>query len=201
MTAAQVLPEACRSVAAVVAAAADLDPHAPTPCRDYDALTLGAHFVGTTGAFVRAGRDHALDPEDPWGSAAEVPAESWADRLVDHLELIPRAWADPDAWTGSVATGSAEMPAQAIGEMALIEVVLHGWDLARASDQVLPASAELAQELLRCVAETAPMGRKYGAYAGEVEVPPDASLLDRALALAGRDPNWAPPTGGDTAES
>ncbi len=36
------------------------------------------------------------------------------------------------------------------------------------------------------------MFRKYDAFAAPVQVPADAPVLDQALALAGRDPQWKP---------
>ncbi|MBA3250347.1 MAG: hypothetical protein H0T66_08615 [Geodermatophilaceae bacterium] len=55
--------------------------------------------------------------------------------------------------------------------------------------QVDPDTAEAA---LRVVTETAELGRQMGAYGPEVPVSPDATAFDRALGLAGRDPNWRP---------
>ena len=82
------------------------------------------------------------------------------------------------------------MPARALGEMLLIEVILHGWDVARASGQEVEISDALGAEVLRCVSATADQGREFQAYGPEVEVAEDASDLDKALGLAGRDPNW-----------
>ena len=82
------------------------------------------------------------------------------------------------------------MPARALGEMLLIEVILHGWDVARASGQEVEISDALGAEVLRCVSATADQGRELHAYGPEVAVADDASDLDKALGLAGRDPNW-----------
>jgi uncharacterized protein (TIGR03086 family) len=81
------------------------------------------------------------------------------------------------------------MPARSLGEMALIEVLLHGWDVARATDQQVDVSDALGAELLRCVAETADLGRQVGAYGTAVPVADNASDFAKALGLAGRTPN------------
>ena len=54
----------------------------------------------------------------------------WAGQLADQVEARGQAWSRPEAWTGSV--DGAQMPAQAVGELALLELLLHGWDVARA---------------------------------------------------------------------
>lgn len=187
---AEVLPEAGRAVAAAIRAGADADLSAPTPCHDWDLRTLAKHFVGTTGAFVRAGRDRALDPDDPWGSSAQLDEADWSGQLAGQVEAMAEAWSDPGAWDGSVE--GAPMPAMAIGELGFIELMLHGWDVARAAGQPLEVSDAVGAELLRCLEPTLEQGRQMDVYADPVEVPADASALDRALGLAGRDPRWTP---------
>jgi uncharacterized protein (TIGR03086 family) len=178
------------AVAAAVRASAGADLASPTPCGDWDLRTLVRHFVGTSGAFVRAGRDKALDPDDPWGSNAVLDESDWAGQLADRVEAAGQAWSRPEAWTGSV--DGAQMPAQAVGELALLELLLHGWDVARAGHQDLDVSAELGVELLRCLEPTLEQGRQFEVYGAPVSVTPDAAPFDRALGLAGRDPAWRP---------
>lgn len=188
MTTRELLPEACTTIRSVVSAAADASPQAPSPSHG-DVQGLARHFVGTTGAFVRAGSG-ALDPSDPWG--AHVTVGDWVAELTANLEAIAPAWSEPGSWSGAIDTGGGQMPAQAIGEMALIEVILHGWDLARATGQELAISDALAAELLEVVSATAEQGRQFKAYGPEVETDPDATDLAKALGLSGRNPAWTP---------
>lgn len=177
---------ACSTMSAVARRAAGGDPAAPTPCTEFDLATLVKHFVGTSGAFVAAGSG-ALDPDDPWGSKVTV-RDDWSTQLADQLDRAGAVWARADTWDGAVK--NSPMPAAALGEMGLIEVVLHGWDLARATGQTVTLDPETAAEVRRCVADTAEQGRQFEAYGPEVEVADDAGDLDRALGLAGRDPAW-----------
>jgi len=185
-TTAHAFQSACTTISAVARAAADGDPAAPTPCSDFDLATLAGHFIGTSGAFAQAGSG-ALDRADPWGSKTAVD-DDWSAQLVDHLDRAGAAWGRPEVWDGEVE--NSPMPAAALGEMGLIEVVLHGWDLAKATGQTVTLDDDVAAEVLRCVADTAEQGRQFEAYGPEVKVPDDASDLDRALGLAGRDPAW-----------
>lgn len=182
------MPKAGATVAAAVRGGAGADLAGQTPCNDWDLRTLLRHFVGTSGAFVRAGRTKALDPDDPWGSNATLDEQSWADQLAGQVEAMGLAWNRPEAWTGSIQ--GAQMPAPAIGELGLIELMLHGWDVARATGQSLRVSEEIGAELLRCLEPTLDQGREFEVYGPEVTVAPDAPSFVKALGLSGRDPDW-----------
>jgi uncharacterized protein (TIGR03086 family) len=183
------MAEAGAAVAAAVRAGAGVNLTGPTPCADWDLRTLLRHFVGTSGAFVRAGQTKALDPDDPWGSKAQLDEQNWADQLAGQVEAMSLAWSRPEAWTGSIE--GAQMPAPAVGELGLIELMLHGWDVARATGQVLRISDAVGVELLRCLEPTLDQGREYEVYGPEVTVAADASSFARALGLSGRDPDWS----------
>jgi uncharacterized protein (TIGR03086 family) len=185
-TTATAFESTCSTMSTIVRGAAGADPGAPTPCADYDLGTLVSHFIGTSGAFVHAASG-ALDPEDPWGSKVQT-SDDWSTQLADNLDRAGAGWSKVEAWDGAIE--NSPMPAEAVGEMGLIEVALHGWDLARATGQTVSLSDEVAAEVLRCVVATADEGRQYEAYGPAVEVPEDASDFDRALGLAGRDPSW-----------
>ena len=177
-------------MAPAVRASGGTDLASPTPCGDWDLRTLVRHFLGTSSAFVRAGRTGALDPDDPWGGNAVLEESGWADRLAGQVAEAGDAWSRPEAWAGSVE--GAKMPATAVGEMGLIELMLHGWDVARAGGGRLTVSAELGAELLRCLEPTLEQGRQFDAYGRPVGVPDDADAFSRALGLSGRDANWRP---------
>jgi uncharacterized protein (TIGR03086 family) len=187
-TTSDAMSEACATIALVVRGAAGADLSERTPCTDFELRKLLTHFAGTTGAFARAGRQHALDPDDPWGSKTELDEETWPEQIVHNLETTAAGWSRAETWEGTVE-GTA-LSATALGEMGLIEVMLHGWDVARASGQSFEVSPALGAEMLRCVSATAEQGREFEAYGPEVETAPDASDFDKALGLAGRDPAW-----------
>jgi uncharacterized protein (TIGR03086 family) len=87
------------------------------------------------------------------------------------------------------------MPGEAVGIVALDEVVLHGWDLARATSQPFDAGTRELEALLGFLTHVAEPGMeagREGLFGPVVPVPADAPLLDRILGLAGRDPAWSP---------
>ena len=76
--------------------------------------------------------------------------------------------------------------------MVVGELVIHGWDLARASGQHLAFQADLLSYVQDEVAKNAELGRQMGIYGPEVDLPASASTLDRVLDLTGRNPAWTP---------
>ena len=162
---------------------------APTPCGDYTVADLLAHMMGLTIAF----RDAAAKAGSPTQDAAPGRAaleDGWREQLPGRLLAMAEAWHAPQAWEGLATVGGGTMPAAIAGQAGLNELVIHGWDLARGTGQpckVDEASAEAAAEFLSHA--SAEPGQR-GPFGPIVEVPPDASVLDRAVGLSGRDPNW-----------
>ena len=191
MTTAALFPIAAETVADALRDLDRLDPAAATPCQEWDAATLINHFSGTSVALGRIGRGEPLDPDNPWGQGEPAGDGDWRGRLADNVDGLGVAWAKPDAWQGSVSFGTSEMTAEAVGQMAFAEALLHGWDLSRAAGRSLHIPDEVGAELLRLVALSADLGRSMGAYGAEIMIAEDRPAFDRALALAGRDPDWA----------
>ncbi len=161
---------------------------ARTPCDEYDVRHLVSHLLGTTDAMRRVGAGDPLDRDDPWGTRGHEVGETWHDQLSERLIAVADAWAAPEAWEGEAMDGA--MPREDVGDMAFLEVLLHGWDLARATGQELEvddAAAQQAQELMDKHGET---GRSMGAFGDQVQVGEDATPLDRVVAASGRDPGW-----------
>jgi uncharacterized protein (TIGR03086 family) len=150
---------------------------APTPCAEYDVQGLIEHLLHWGPALARASRH----------SDGTAPPE-----LEAQIAQLVAAWSVPAAWEGMTTMGGPhEMPAHMIGAMAIGEVVVHGWDLARATGQQVSWDEELLTFLYDEVAKTAELGREMQAYGQEVPVPRDAPVLDRMLGLTGRDPHWS----------
>jgi len=168
----------------------------PTPCPDYAVGDLLEHVGGLAQAFAAGARKEggALTSQAPEGNAARLPAD-WRTRIPADLNSLASAWRDPDAWTGMTKVGGVEMPGEVTALVALDEVVIHSWDLARSTGQpfaVEPGLLEaLAGFLEEAFASDEPAARE-GIFGPPVEVPADAPSLDRVIGITGRDPSWTP---------
>jgi uncharacterized protein (TIGR03086 family) len=79
--------------------------------------------------------------------------------------------------------------------VALDEVVLHGWDLARGTGQPFHCDLDSTAAVLAFTSESAKpehAASREGLFGPVVPVPEDAPPFDRALGFAGRDPAWKP---------
>ena len=86
------------------------------------------------------------------------------------------------------------MPAEVAALVALDEVVVHGWDLARSTGQGYDADDAAVAACLAFVAsfEAPAEGDDGGLFGPPVAVPDDARVLDRLIGATGRDPSWTP---------
>jgi uncharacterized protein (TIGR03086 family) len=183
-----------RLVAHLAERLTDAQLSAPTPCPEMPVATLLAHFTGLATAFRDAARkDFGPTTDTPPDVAAMQLTPEWRGDLTKALDELADAWLDPSAWQGETRAGGVAMPAMVAGLVAADELVVHGWDLARATGQeYLPDDAVL-QAVHGFLANAAEDPGFAGLFGPVVPVPDDAPLLDRAIGLAGRDPHWTPP--------
>jgi uncharacterized protein (TIGR03086 family) len=189
------LSPAAERMRELVRAVGEDDLDAPTPCADTTVGGLVDHVMGLSLAFrMAAHKQNSADGPGPSVPAtAELPAD-WREQADLRLHELAEAWRDPAAWDGVTAAGGLELPAHEAGIVALNELVLHGWDLARATGQAFrcdPVHVEAVLGFTTAIAEGGPKARA-GLFGEPVDVPPDAPAFDRALGLAGRDPAWTP---------
>jgi uncharacterized protein (TIGR03086 family) len=168
----------------------------PTPNGGTSVGALLDHFLYLTAAFTASARKTVGgNAPPPKADADNLPAD-WRPELATRLRTLAEAWQDPAAWEGTAQAGGVTGPAEQMGLVALDEVVLHGWDLAKATGQPYTVDAASATAVLGFTEATAQPGAeamREGLFGPVVAVAPDAPTFDRALGFAGRDPAWAPP--------
>jgi uncharacterized protein (TIGR03086 family) len=89
--------------------------------------------------------------------------------------------------------GGIDMPGDVTALVALTEVVIHGWDLARATGQSYDTEDATADAVLPHVSQIAAEGPVEGLFGPAVPIADDAPAFDRVIALSGREPGWRAP--------
>ena len=186
------LEPAARRMADLIAGVPPESLGAPTPCPKYTLGDLVDHVGGLSLAFTAAaikavGGD---DTQGPSGQASRL-GDDWRTRIPRDLLGLAEAWRDPAAWSGFTQAGGVDLPGEIAGLVALDELVIHGWDVARASGQAYecdPATLEAAYEFVAPM--SAPGQETQRIFGPVVEVPENAPFLDRLIGLTGRNPAW-----------
>jgi len=184
------LEPAARRMARLVEAVPDDAPERPTPCDRYTVGDLLDHIAGFALAFTAAAAKDPLDG-NPSGVATRLRPD-WRTHIPSDVVGVADAWSDPDSWTGMTAAGGVDLPAEVAGVVALDELVIHGWDLAKATGQDPAYDGPELDAVYATVQQFRSSGIE-GLFGPPVAVPDGAALLDRILGLSGRDPEWQPP--------
>jgi uncharacterized protein (TIGR03086 family) len=184
------LTSACQRTAQVLANVSDDQLTARTPCENLRLDELVAHVGVLAHAFTAAARKD-------FGPMTDTPPtfdgrldDEWRTAYPQRLAELARAWQDPAAWEGMSRAGGVDFPGEVAGMVALTEVVVHGWDLARATGQPYDIDAPTADAVLPHVAQFAAEEPVEGLFGLAVPVADDAPVLDRIVGMTGRDPQW-----------
>jgi uncharacterized protein (TIGR03086 family) len=191
------LGPATRHLATLVRNVRDDQLDAPTPSTDRSVAELLDHIAGLSMAFTAAAQKDLGDKTNqaPAPDASQLEP-GWRDDIPAALADLADAWRVDAAWTGMTQAGGLDLPAEIAGLVALDEVVLHGWDLAVATDQQFAcdqASLEAVHGFVQQFSGEGHDEERQGLFGPEVAVPADGPLLTRVLGMAGRDASWRPP--------
>ena len=174
-----------RDVAARFSARVDAvtDWDVPSPCEGWTARDVVGHLVEWFPPFIAQGADITLAPgpavaEDPVGAWHTLDREVQA--VLDDPETAGRRFHHDHA-------GDHDLDA-AIGQFFVNDVLVHTWDLARATGQDETLDPDEVATLLSGVEPYDEALRVGGQYGPKVDVPADADPQTRLLAFLGRRP-------------
>ncbi|KAA9393694.1 TIGR03086 family protein [Kocuria coralli] len=152
----------------------------PTPCSDWTVGDLLAHINQFATVFAQNARKEQVRPPE------SLP-DDWRQAIPARLGDLSRAWSQETAWQGRVAAGGIEMDAEDNAVVAIEELTVHGWDLARATGQDLRVDdtrLDLVDRFFELFGE-----EPFGPAA---QAPDGTPRLERTVARTGRDPRWSP---------
>lgn len=155
----------------------------PSPCEGWVARDIVRHLTEWVPPFLAAG---AAIHTDPGPSVDDDPAAAWRhlcaaiEATLDAPDVSSRRFEHPQA--GSHALDDA------IARFILGDVLIHTWDLARATHQDETLDAELVTTMLAATEAMADALAASGHYRPRVWVPDDAGEQTKLIALSGRQP-------------
>jgi uncharacterized protein (TIGR03086 family) len=149
---------------------------ADTPCDDWDVRTLLNHVLETQRYFLSSARGEEASPPSP------QPPAALSDDPVADFEAVRR-----DMLATYAEPGAVEKGGPALG-VAFSDLLVHGWDIARATSQDEAMPDGLAAAAYETVHGKFTDEQRKGIFKPEVPIGDDASPQDRLLAYTGRDP-------------
>lgn len=152
-----------------------------SPCDDWTARDVVAHLVTTAGMFFGF-----IGQEPPAGpSVADDPVRAWQaarDGMQAALDDPSTATREYDGMFGRTTFE------QSVGRFICADLVVHNWDLSRATGQDDALDPDAVREIH---AEMLPFGdalRSPGAFGPELEAPAGADDQTKLLCFLGRQP-------------
>lgn len=161
---------------------------AATPCTEFDVKELGNHMTGFLAYSAAAATKNTPMPEG--GEAPDFTAGDWSATYKHLADKLVAAWSTSGSMEGETAFGPGMLPAQNAAGITLMELVVHGWDLAAASGQSVEYSPEVVAATKQIV-EGAVAGGPADFFHPPVSIGDDASDMDKMLAMSGRAPSWS----------
>ena len=152
----------------------------PTPCTEWTVSELAGHLV--TGNALFASALGAQSPGAAVGAEGGIP-----DAYDQSAKELVEAFRQPGALDDSVAVPFGNVPGLAALHLRITEILVHGWDLARATGQAAWFPEALAeQELAFSQAKLSeiPAGRRP--FAPPQPIADSAPAIDRLAACLGR---------------
>ena len=181
------LTAACEEMANLMKGVADEELGAATPCASYTVADLVEHVDMVSRGFTALARH---DTEQATPTEPVAADEGWRDDVAAHVRALGVAWRDPAAWRGSTDAGGLELTNDVWGRVALTEMVVHGWDLAKAINQNIDLPESTLRSCLDHVSAFVPNAPVPSLWGTPVTTPADAALIDQIVAITGRNPNW-----------
>ncbi|HEX7443132.1 MAG TPA: TIGR03086 family metal-binding protein [Acidimicrobiales bacterium] len=161
--------------------------HDPTPCGDWDVRALVNHvvagnfwvaplFAGRTIEEVGTRYDGDILGDDPVDAYQRSADEARAAVLAEGAMEAP------------CAVSYGPVPGEIYAGHRLLDVVVHGWDIATATGQDALVDPDLVAVCWAVVEPQLPLLAASGMFGSPVEVATDASTGERLLAALGRHP-------------
>ena len=160
-----------------------------TPCSEWDVRALLNHLLGTfaLGQALLSDTPPTVDVAPGELPTVDLVGDDPAKAYRVGVEALLAAAAG-DALTRSHDTPLGQMPGAVLGGFTTLDIVVHGWDLAKATGQDPTLEPSLAEQVLGFAQEAITDATRVPRIGPEIAVMPDAPATDRLVGFLGRRP-------------
>jgi uncharacterized protein (TIGR03086 family) len=165
----------------------------PTPCSEWTVAQLLLHAAGDQHAWASTVNSSPPPAYNPFEPPRQL-AGSIEDLIESATQTATSAWADVDPTANSVPTPLPPVPTmtpQLAAAACALDAAIHAWDIAAATGQPSPLTAELAEQLQPAAHATAEPLRGF-AYTPALPQQANDDAAASLLRYLGRNPNWTP---------
>jgi uncharacterized protein (TIGR03086 family) len=153
----------------------------PTPCTEWSVRQVINHLVGGGVFFVSS-----MTGGPPIDRAADYLGKDPLAAFRDSVSRLREAFLREGSSDRIVTMPFGEVPVAMLVEMRTTEMLLHGWDVAKATGQSTDLDPELADSRIESFRLMRANRRGRGVFNDEQPAPDDATAADRLAAAAGR---------------
>jgi uncharacterized protein (TIGR03086 family) len=179
---------ACRSV---LRRLTEDDLSRPSPCAEYAVGEVGEHVVRSMVLLASVAGAQAGNPAagsvGPAGGPVGPAGGPLEEQVAVTAEAALAAWRRRGLG-GTVAVGRSTLPASLAVEIIPMELLVHGWDMARATGQQIDVPPEVVDHVLGRARKLVTEDKRGRSFAAEVPTGPEATALQRLIAFTGRVP-------------
>ncbi|MGP3954445.1 TIGR03086 family metal-binding protein [Nonomuraea sp. 3N208] len=160
----------------------------PTPCAGWTLERLLDHVTDSLSTLNEAATGH-IGPDTRRTGFRRAGGGNPALVLRDDATEVLGTWAGT-LTSDLISLHDRHLTSPMVAAVGAIEIVVHGWDVARTCGEHRPIPPLMAEELLDLVPLFVTQADRPDRFAMRVHVPAYAPAQDHLLAYLGRDPNW-----------
>jgi uncharacterized protein (TIGR03086 family) len=159
---------------------------APTPCGGWNLQELLEHTIGVLAMLTDA---VAVSPAGDVSGEPDAPAlgsTPWDRAIAGLAARSRRAWDEPGVMDRTFELSMGTMPAPMVASSALLEAVVHGWDIGQASGEAAEIPDALALPVLEFARQAIPDAARGDMFADDLGI--GGTPSDQLIAFLGRKP-------------
>jgi uncharacterized protein (TIGR03086 family) len=161
---------------------------APTPCDDWNVRRLIDHLLAGQALFASVPSEGRISPLT--GPPPHLVGDDPAAQYEEARKAMLSAYSQPRALEGTIKGFGGEVPGGQVLGIAFADQLVHGWDLARATEQDATMPSDLAVAAWQMIDGRIPDDARGPGkhFKPAVAVPDTASAQERLIAYTGRMP-------------